>query len=285
MFKYVYWSDRAVDAFVNDNGMKKLERDISFKSPTLAGLAPEVGVTQRRLDSRMGLSKSILRKLGKRAETDLTANKQDPHYIRGRGFISFGQFVAGDGDPLGALMFTRLSASDGSRIVVCMFGSLDGFPGYVTEAGTSLLGGWTSSAWATVKRFIDNGCTHDIEIWGNRYSESEISFYAYQVASGQGLGRGGAYPWNRGYTFGDVNSSGEWLLEVYYDAHRNYFDLDDQWYFDSGNYDRILIGRPLWVRTPIERNIRLYGRYSREERQSWSSPLRRQRAWPEWFGR
>lgn len=52
-------------------------------------------------------------------------------------------------------------------------------------------------------------------------------------------------PWTRGFTFADA-SVAEWFAEVYSDVV-----LDkDRWDLDADDVDRILVGAPLWVRSP-----------------------------------
>jgi hypothetical protein len=166
-----------------------------------------------------------------------------------------------------------------------MFGSLDGFPGYVTESGTTFSGGWTASEWRAVKKFVYEGCKLNVEIWGEMHDESELPYFAYQVAEGQGEDWNGTHPWNRGFMYGDIDGSAEWLMQVNFDAAKG-DDPNDYWEFSGKPYDRILIGRPIWIRTKIERDMRIYARYTSAERRSWPPPVQKDRTIRgKWLGR
>jgi hypothetical protein len=59
-------------------------------------------------------------------------------------------------------------------------------------------------------------------------------------------------PWSRGFTFADVRDS-EWFAEIYGDVVLT----KERWHLDEP-VDRILIGAPLWIRTPRMTNVRRY---------------------------
>ncbi|MER6592108.1 hypothetical protein ABT214_09695 [Micromonospora purpureochromogenes] len=61
-------------------------------------------------------------------------------------------------------------------------------------------------------------------------------------------------PWTRGFTFGDTSES-DWFAEIYSDVvlDENRWDLEEP-------VDRILVGAPLWVRTP-RKSVRRYRDY------------------------
>jgi hypothetical protein len=63
---------------------------------------------------------------------------------------------------------------------------------------------------------------------------------------------GTAQPWQRAFTYGDVPKA-QWLAEIYVDV-----DLLATDYGRVDGFRRILVGAPLWIRTPDLRAIRLY---------------------------
>ena len=62
--------------------------------------------------------------------------------------------------------------------------------------------------------------------------------------------------WLRGHTYGDLLDA-EWFAEVFLDIS-----------FDGCTHDgcnRVLVGAPLWIRTPSLRSIRMYSDFKRRE--------------------
>ena len=59
--------------------------------------------------------------------------------------------------------------------------------------------------------------------------------------------------WRRAFTFGDIQDTAEWLMEVYCDI-----DLVNETVGTFDGYGRVIIGAPLWIMTPYLKNVRLY---------------------------
>jgi hypothetical protein len=265
---YVYWSQRAVDQFIQDNGGESKARNYSIKIPSIAGLSPEVGWDSAEVaQTRSATARSIERILSPAVIRDLCVGRSG-QFFQGEGSVIFGEFALPNGTPEGSLMFAKSRASDGTRAVICMFGSLDNFVGRVANTQPVHRRGWTSSCATSVRDFLDARCEFDIQGFESR---SNLAFYAYQIAAGQGSSIGGRYPWDRGFTYGDIRKSGEWMMEIYFDLHRNdaIESPNDSYLFRHDAYDRILIGRPLWVRSSSRSSVRIYEDFSADQRALW----------------
>jgi hypothetical protein len=65
-------------------------------------------------------------------------------------------------------------------------------------------------------------------------------------------------PWNRRFTYGDVQWEAHWCAQIYDDVLvSEQGEHSDDW----EGYHRVLIGAPLWVRTPSLRTLRIYDEY------------------------
>lgn len=275
-YNYLYWSSRAVSELLD--GKVRSRADVSLTIPSIMDSTPEVSWTPKERDiSRSRLARRVNRELG-RGILKNPVMGAEAQYIAGSGRVEFGEFVSPRGSPIGSLMFTRIRASDGTRTVVCLFGSMDNFSGHVLEAGPASRSGWTSSCAMFVREFLDGRCELEIRTWGIRLeSRPMLAWYAYQIASGQGMGRESHSGRNRGYTYGDVQNSGEWLAEVYYDLTKEKVPNSDddarRWLFGHNSFDRVVIGRPIWLRVRREKNVRLYSQTSPSENGGWPPPI------------
>ena len=69
-------------------------------------------------------------------------------------------------------------------------------------------------------------------------------------------------PWNRRFTYGDVQRDAQWCAQIYADVLvSENSDHIDNW----KGYHRVLIGAPMWVRTPNLRTLRIYGEYDPQD--------------------
>ncbi|WUR58535.1 hypothetical protein OHS32_26010 [Micromonospora chokoriensis] len=163
-------------------------------------------------------------------------------YARGIGRAEFSHFVCEERGRI--VVGTRSTASDGTRVAVCLFGSRDNVADFMGP-DDAVAGGWTSSGMWSVWEWLTAKCAAS----SLRHDDPEsISVEAMKIAFDQGFTQESReaidQPWMRGYTFADAPES-EWFAEIYSDVV-----LDkDRWSLDEP-VDRILVGAPLWVRTP-----------------------------------
>ena len=145
---------------------------------------------------------------------------------------------------------TSLTSSDGHRIEVCMFGSVDNMAGYV-GAHDRTTGGWVSSAAPAIFAFLESRGTISQSQWDDLES---ISVEALKIAVEQGTSPHSEHdkPWTRGFTLSHADDS-EWFAEIYSDVvlDKSRWDLEEP-------VDRIIIGAPLWIRTPGAQSVTRY---------------------------
>ncbi|WP_319462473.1 hypothetical protein [Micromonospora sp. RTP1Z1] len=163
-------------------------------------------------------------------------------YAKGIGRIEFSHFV--NEEQKRVVLGVRSIASDGTRVAVCLFGSRDNVAGFMGPLDP-VASGWSSSAMWSVSEWLAAGCGESSLLHDDQQS---ISVEAMKIAFEQGFTQesrnASDRPWTRGYTFADATDS-EWFAEIYSDVV-----LDkDRWSLDEP-VDRILVGAPLWVRTP-----------------------------------
>src|SRR5205807_4291095 len=104
-------------------------------------------------------------------------------FARGRGTVTFGEFVGIDGKSLGmASVFTNTRNSDGTRTAICLFGSITNFTDYVPTDRASSWEGWTSSAAPYIDRFLNKDCRVGVEFM----SREELASAALDVLLKQG---------------------------------------------------------------------------------------------------
>jgi hypothetical protein len=138
---------------------------------------------------------------------------------------------------------------------------MDNFPEYVQTAGPGFDGGrfregWVSSAAREIYNFLKS---HGEQLDDPYYEPEDMAVEALKVADGQGMyeaahetGFGTKKPWKRSFTYGDARKA-EWLAQIYLDI-----DLLATEYGPIDGFRRVLVGAPLWIRTPHPRAVRLY---------------------------
>ena len=165
-------------------------------------------------------------------------------------------------------MYTSTRSTDGVRVDVPLFGSLENTADYVGGSDQPPAG-WSSSAAQTIARFIDSRGTINNSQWDD---DEALAVEALKIATEQGVT--GSWdehqdkPWTRGFTLGRVTES-EWFAQIYLDVVLS----KDRWTFDgdggiSSDVDRILVGAPLWIRTPGAHAVTRYSdlRQGKDER-------------------
>jgi hypothetical protein len=278
---YLYFSDRRIRQFLDDQGIAVSERaQNSLSSPTFRGYAPTVQrVWEKSVPYRVELAKKTERALGRLAVSDFDG-PAPIKFAHGTGTVTFGEFVepfgedkdAGQGYPRKALMYAYVLTGSGLRVAVCMFGSMRNYADYVKDAEDHSKEGWTSSSAPAVERFLRNRCTEGDEL----HSREDLACQALQIANSQGSREPGSHGWNRGFTFGDARDVAEWLAEIYYDCDLRGSSKNPP---ELRGIDRILIGAPYWLRTPSIRAVNLYSQISGEELDAIEDKKRRSEYW------
>ncbi|PXY17577.1 hypothetical protein BAY60_34245 [Prauserella muralis] len=171
-------------------------------------------------------------------------------FAKGVGRVEFAQFTGGIEKRQVVVIYTNTRSSTGSRVDVCLFGSLENTADYIGGSDQPPPG-WSSSAARTIALYIQSRGTINNSQWDDPES---LAVEALKIATEQGVtGNWDEHenkPWTRGFTLGHTTES-EWFAQIYSDVV-----LDkDRWTFPSDggispDVERILIGAPLWVRTP-----------------------------------
>ena len=135
------------------------------------------------------------------------------------------------------ILHTRTISSDGTRVEVCLFGSIDNCAGYLAHPKAEAPM-WSSSSTRSIEQFIANRGTKPDKIYDD---DQSMAVEILRTINNQGM--------TEKYVI-DRLASAEWYAEVYRDV-----ELDKQrWNLRPGHdlpepVDRIVIGAPLWVRT------------------------------------
>jgi hypothetical protein len=251
--RYAYWSDRRIRQIAVDNDLsleRRLRWTSKIKIPFVGEL--EVGEDGRAL-RRNEIARRIEDVIGELAVADFVT-PPPVRFAKGVGRISFSEFVGVYTVNAGIVAHTSVSSSDGHRVEVCMFGSVDNMAGYA-GAHDRTTGGWVSSAAPAVYAFLESCGTVNRSQWDDPES---ISVEALKIATRQGITPGSEHgkPWTRGFTLSHADDS-EWVAEIYTDVVLDKSRWSFDWDFDEP-VDRIMIGAPLWIRTPGAQSITRY---------------------------
>jgi len=241
--RYTYWSDRGVRRVADDHNIN-LERgwQLGFKSPAV-GLAPQAELMEQpRSVLRHEIACRIESKIGQIAVEDFVT-PPSARFAKGVSRVTIAPYTRWNYTKMAepadraVILHTRFSASDGSRIEACLFGSIDNVAGYL-DCSERLAPIWSSSSTWAIEEFIENRGLKTAPIYDD---DESIAVEILRVLNNEGMT--GKYVFT-----GDASS--EWFAEVYKDVV-----LDrGRWNLKTGPdipepVDRILIGAPLWVRS------------------------------------
>lgn len=142
--KFVYWSDRAIRAVAEDNGIE-LQAQLGWKfGLNWKVLTATVAGRERLTRNRLAEARRLEQQLGKAAVGDFDTAPAAA-FVKGVGTVSFARFsefrYAGND---AALLHIQTRSARGRRVDVCLFGSMDNVRGMGPYEGFDQ--GWTSSA-------------------------------------------------------------------------------------------------------------------------------------------
>lgn len=240
MRTYLYWSDRRIRRIAEDNDIS-LDRKAawSISTPSLPFL-PQVGARgEKRNLSRHAIAVRVEAAIGIHAVADFVTPPKVA-FAKGCGDVTFASYTPWYGRPKkeAALLHTRTTSSDGSRVDVTLFGSMENCADYLAGSNAEAPM-WSSSSTRDIERFIASQGTRN----DSQYDDDEsIGVEIVRTINTQGMADQ--------YVFEHAKSV-EWFAEVYHDVQLT----KDRWRFSPGSADmpeptdRILIAAPLWVRT------------------------------------
>lgn len=248
LYKYTYWSARAVDSTLSDN---RSPTRFSIKLVDLG--IPVIGARvafERDVKgpNRHSAAQELTKLLNEHIHTD-TDIRQILHdeggFLSGRGNVYVTAYGSQSVDeaPAGgrAALFTWWNTEDGKRVAVCLFGSMDNFDGWIRDSHPSTVTGWASSATHDVVRWLQQN-----EPWNNKHWAESIGNVAckmanYEIALGKSQSYSSSSRSNYAKDLVGRQDETEWLAFIYY------VEIADIRYLHVP-FDIVLIGRPFWLR-------------------------------------
>lgn len=269
--EYLYWSARRTGRFMEDNDLSIQPVTRTFTSPSIGWLPTFSRSKTSAGGTRPQIAKAIEDALGQTA----VAHFDSPgpiQYAKGTSIVVFSEFIhvyrkqdEPPRRPTVILTMADYSRRDRESVAVVLFGSMDNYPEYIQDAGPKQGYGWSSSAAPTVFDFIRSQ-GKDLGSPPNGGTPGELAISAFNIAYSQGIGgfnracHGMHKPWMRAFTYGEAREA-QWLAQIYLDVSREELEaegIDTNAYAYDFPISRILVGAPLWIRTPKPHSIMVY---------------------------
>jgi hypothetical protein len=241
IWRYSYWSDRRVRDIAADNAIDLDRRwRTAFRTP-LFGFLPQAELAEDRgAPQRHEIAQRVARAIGQLAVEDFVT-PPPAAFAKGRGEVTLAVYTRRPGSKKNkgqaVIAHTRTIASNGCRVEICRFGSIENCAGYLSGSKAEAPMWRASSTWA-IDEFIDNLGQKPAPIYDD---DESIAVEILRTINNEGM---------TGRHVRQRIASAEWLAEVYKDV-----ELDkDRWNLKPGRdlpepVDRIVIGAPLWVRS------------------------------------
>ena len=230
--------------FAEDNGVEleaRLKGQVTLSVPGIAQAA--VGNSDRQTRDRLEETRRIDRKVGVVAAKAIDT-PPPALYVKTVGRVNFAEFQGSYAQNNGALIHLQTHSDAGQRVDLCLFGSMDNVRGYGVLDHFS--DGWFSSAWYAIEELLNSRGRRNTSQWDD---EESRSIEALKIALGHGTSpdtRAGR-PETRAFTIGHAEDC-ELMAEVYTDVVLPP-SRGDFLYGQLAGAQRIIVGRPLWVRT------------------------------------
>ncbi len=252
--RFLYWSERAVRQFAEDNGVELESRLKGQLSLSVLGIVQAaVGNSDRTTRDRLEETRRIEKKIGTDAVKALDAPPR-AQFVKAVGRVNFAEFLGSYAHNKGAVVHLQTHSTAGQRVDLCLFGSMDNVRGY--GALDHFADGWFSSAWHAIEELLDSRGRTNRSQWDD---EESRSVEALKIALEHGTSRAtrAGRPETRAFTVGHAEDC-ELMAEVYTDvvltSGRWNFQHDGQ----LAGAQRIIVGRPLWVRTASPESVVRY---------------------------
>jgi hypothetical protein len=241
--RYSYWSDSRIKGIAADNNISLDKRWlITFKTPSVGAL-PQIGVNEsQRTLQRHAVAERVEGSIGQLAVQDFVT-PASAIFAKGRTPITFARYTrlsdrrAGRQQGDGVIIHARTVSSDGTRVEICLFGSIENCIDYLPGAD-AMAPMWRASSAQAIEEFIAHQGKKKAPIYDDGES---IAVEILRTINNEGM--------TGKRVFKSIQST-EWFAEVYHDV-----ELDkNRWNLRAGRdlpetVDRIVIGAPLWVRT------------------------------------
>jgi hypothetical protein len=245
VWRYAYWSDRRVRDIAADNAIDLDRRTRTTLRTPLFGLLPQAERAQERgAMQRHEIAERIAKAIGQLAVEDFVTPPPTA-FAKGCGEVTIAVYERWSAPKKNrrkaVIVHTRTTASNGCRVEICLFGSIDNCAGYLSGPKDEVHTWRSSSTWAIEEFIDDHGMKPSLE-----YDDDEsMAVEILRTINNEGM---------TGRHVRQRIVQAEWFADVYKDV-----ELDkDRWTF-AQNFkptsdipepvDRIVIGAPLWVRS------------------------------------
>jgi len=246
-WRYSYWSDPRVRDIAADNAIHLDRRWRTAFRTSLLGSPLQVEVAEERAaPHRHEIATKVEKAIGQLAVEDFVTPPPTV-FAKGCGEVTFAIYTRwSDGGKKAkkknqgkaVIVHTRTEASNGCRIEVCLFGSIENTAGYLAGSKTGEIPLWRASSTWAIEEFIDNLGTKPAPIYDD---DQSIAVEILRTINNEGM---------TGRHVRQHIASAKWFAQVYKDV-----ELDkERWNLRPGRdipepVDRIVIGAPLWVRS------------------------------------
>jgi hypothetical protein len=203
--RYSYWSDRRVKSIAADNNIDLDRRlRLAFRSPGF-GLLPQAEVTKERSAvQRHEVAQRIEGAIGQLAVEDFFTPPRAA-FAKGCGQVTLAAYTRWHPDKKserkGIVAHTRTIGSNGGRVEVCLFGSIENCADYLSNRDVEAPM-WSSSSTWSIEDFIANRGAKPAPIYDDNES---IAVEILRVFNNEGMT--GKYAFKR-------LASAQWFAEV-----------------------------------------------------------------------
>lgn len=247
VWRYSYWSDQRAKNIAADNAIDLDRRwRTTFRTPLL-GFAPQAEIAEERgAPQRHEIATKVERAIGHLAVEDFVT-PPPAAFAKGCGEVTFSVYTRwSDGGKKrkskgkAVIVHTRTTASNGCRVEICLFGSIENCAGYLPRSKTDEAPIWRASSTWAIEEFIDNLGTKPAPIYDD---DQSIAVEILRTINNEGM---------TGRHVRRRIESAEWFAQVFKDV-----ELDTaRWNLKPTPrsdipepVDRIVVGAPLWVRS------------------------------------
>lgn len=246
VWQYSYWSDQKMRDIAADNAIDLDRRwRTSLRTPSY-GFLPQAEVSRERgALLRHEVATKVEAAVGQLAVADFVT-PPPARYVKGCGEVTFSIYTRWSdrgkkkkSQGKAVIVHTRTVASDGCRVEICLFGSIENCAGYLSAPKDSDPPIWRASSTWAIEEFIENLGLKPAPPYDD--SDQSIVFEILRTLNNEGM---------TGRHVSRRIESAEWFAQVYKDV-----ELDkERWDIRPGAdipkpVDRIVVGMPLWVRS------------------------------------
>ncbi|NGN62563.1 hypothetical protein G5C51_01410 [Streptomyces sp. A7024] len=265
--KYYYWSNGRAQEFADNNSIEPERGDVRVSGGVDLKLANMQFDPRKRTSlNRAALAARIEKELGDEAETSF--ERPSPvGWAKGMGRVNFAHIVGTRTTDKMVLMHAQPLDPEGRRVDLCMFGSAEHLrPFKLTDPYAD---GHVSSDAMVIEHLL-RGLGAPVDVTTGEEDLEYVGWAAVWLALNQGF-RGPHHeyvdrPWLRDFALGHSEAC-EWMTEVNWDITRT----AGRWGAapQVGDWHRVIIGSPLWVRTANPESLVRYRRLRSRSRR-WS---------------